>query len=268
MNASVFAAAAAASLGTLTLAIRPAEARPSAGQCIDANNVVQSDCLERIDELDRAQPTLVFDVKDAAGNDLLDVSVSIDGRSLSHKLTGVALQVDPGEHTFTFDTARQPSTSRRFVLKEGEKARRERIVLGPAAAPLPVFLPADVSRAHSDNFGTQRGLGLVAGGIGVAGIAVGTVFGLLASSANNAQKSDCASASSCVNRAQALDDHSALQTDGAISTVAFVVGGGLLAIGGVLLLTAHTAPAQSPRAAIVITSVGPSLGGFAVRGAF
>jgi hypothetical protein len=42
-------------------------------------------------DLERAQPTVVFDVKDDAGNDLTDVKVTVDGNPLADKLTGTAL---------------------------------------------------------------------------------------------------------------------------------------------------------------------------------
>jgi hypothetical protein len=101
--------------------------------CIDPRcpGIVRNDCTQRLDDLERVQPTIVFDAKDAAGNDLSDVRVSMDGKPLVGRLDGTAIEVDPGPHAFTFDVSGQPSVTRGFVLKEGEKLRRERIVIGP-----------------------------------------------------------------------------------------------------------------------------------------
>jgi len=93
--------------------------------------MVRDDCTQRVDELEKVQPTIVFDAKDGAGNDLSDVRVSMDGKPFVGKLDGTALAVDPGPHAFTFEVTGQPIVTRGFVLKEGEKLRRERIVIGP-----------------------------------------------------------------------------------------------------------------------------------------
>jgi hypothetical protein len=93
--------------------------------------MVRDDCTQRLDDLERIQPTIVFDAKDGAGNDLSDVRVSMDGKPLVGRLDGTAVAVDPGPHAFTFEVSGQPSVTKGFVLKEGEKLRRERVVIGP-----------------------------------------------------------------------------------------------------------------------------------------
>jgi hypothetical protein len=93
--------------------------------------VVRDDCTQRLDDLERVQPTIVFDAKDGAGNDLSEVRVSMDGKPLVGRLDGTAVAVDPGPHAFTFEVSGQPSVTKGFVLKEGEKLRRERVVIGP-----------------------------------------------------------------------------------------------------------------------------------------
>ncbi|HEX8796020.1 MAG TPA: hypothetical protein VF765_33955, partial [Polyangiaceae bacterium] len=65
--------------------------------------LVRSDCTRMMADLERAQPTVVFDVKDDAGNDLTDVKVTVDGNPVTPKLTGTALQADPGQHVFAFE---------------------------------------------------------------------------------------------------------------------------------------------------------------------
>lgn len=107
-------------------------AREELSICVDAGcpPLVRDDCIKRLDELERMQPTLVLDAKDSTGNDLVAVRVTVDGKLLTGSLDGSALQVDPGPHAFVFEVTGQPAVSRTWVLKEGEKARRERIVIG------------------------------------------------------------------------------------------------------------------------------------------
>jgi hypothetical protein len=257
----------------LALAATPARADITKSECVDANTngqalrlrgklaaarqslqlcsnsscptIVRADCAQRMDELEHAQPTIVFDVKDGRGADRIGVKVSIDGTPLTDSLDGTALRVDPGEHEFTFIVAGEDAQTRRFLLKEGEKGRRERIVIGSAPetpTPIPASSPPSPSSAAmpSNGLGGQKILGLTAGGLGVAGLAVGSVFGLLTFSATSAQKSACSSPTNCPLPGQAASDHSSATTEGAVSTVAFVAGGALLVTGITLFFTART----------------------------
>lgn len=114
---------------------------------------------------------------------------------------------------------------------------------------------------------TQKVLGLVVGGVGVAGLAVGGVFGLLTSSSYSSQKDNCASPETCANREGALSDHDSAVTNGTISTIGFIGGGALLVGGAVLFLTAPKASSSST-GLTVAPSVTASEGGFSVRGVF
>jgi len=262
-----------------------AEAREQLRICNDPScpAIVRTDCTKRLDELEAAQPTVVFDAKDGAGSDLTAVKVTVDGKVLAERLGGSALAVNPGEHTFTFEVAGQPPVSRHLVLREGEKERHEQLVFGAAASASPSAYPPPASAgalpvtplevapatATKGGMGGQKTLGLVVGGVGVAGLVVGGIFGVLTASAISAQKNDCASATSCSNYAQAQSDHSTWSTDGTISTVAFIAGGALVAGGAVLFFTAKPAAEQPAATALVVTpSVGPGSAGMLLKGAF
>ena len=203
-------------------------ARDKLTLCADPTcpGMVRDDCTQRLDELERAQPTIVFEAKDAQGADVLAVSVAVDGQLLADRLSGTALRVDPGEHTFTFRAEGRPPLTRTFVIHESEKDRRERVEF-PALPSAGVIAPT----ATDHGLGTQRVLALTAGGLAVAGVVVGSVFGVLSTSAASRQDTDCASPTSCLNHTQALSDHSTAATDGAVSTVAFVAAGVFLAAG-------------------------------------
>ncbi len=120
-------------------------AREQLARCIDPScpGIVRDDCTRRLDELERAQPTIVFDAKDASGHDVAAVKVTIDGKPLAEKLVGSALAVDPGEHTSTFTASGgAPVTQTLIVIKEGVmKDRHESICVRR-------FCPGPASRRH------------------------------------------------------------------------------------------------------------------------
>jgi hypothetical protein len=59
---------------------------------------IRAECLRRVDEVNASIPTVVFETKDGAGSDVTGVSVTMDGVSLSGRLEGMAISLDPGEH--------------------------------------------------------------------------------------------------------------------------------------------------------------------------
>jgi hypothetical protein len=296
----------------LLLAASPALADPSKSECANANTegqmlrmsekfaaararlqacqsascpaMVRSDCTTHLDELERAQPTIVFEVKDASGADASDVTVTMDGAALTDRLEGGLLRVDPGSHTFKFTVQGRPSVTLHLVINEGEKARHEHVVLGESAGatsaseggagtPQPseaATRAATATSAPESSGSTQRFIGLITGIEGLAAIVAGAVFGGLSLSYANRQKNDCQSASSCSNWSQAVSDHDSALTDGTISTVALVAGGVLLAGGALLYFTApgsSKTPEQQSRW-IFAPSAGPGGGGVVVRGGF
>jgi hypothetical protein len=250
------------------------QARDQALVCAAAScpSAIRKVCQQRITNLNGALPTLVFVAKDAGGNDLSAVAVTIDNQPLVDHLDGGAIAVDPGDHIFSFTAAGLPRVEKRIVLYEGEKGRREQITLGatPEISPaIPPFFPSPTS----SGLGTRRVLGLALGGLGVVGIGVGSVFGALTFSAWSSTNAACGSGgttrcspaqSSAVNA-----DRSSAETRGTISTVAFIAGGVLVAGGLTLFLTGghHERNAASP-AVTVAPTLGPGLAGVALQGAF
>ena len=266
-----------------------AAARDQLLTCGDVHcpGIVRDDCAQRLDELERAQPTVVFDAKDSLGNDVSVLRVTIDGHALAERLDGSALAVDPGAHVFTFEVAGQPIVARRIVLHEGEKSRREHVLVG-TAPPTPVTMtpqsspsatpitapPQPLETPVDSGPSGRKTLGIVLGGAGIAGIALGSIFGALTIVSSNNSKSECHSPATPPNCRQynaAISDHSTAQTDGTISNIGFIAGGALLAGGLALWLTAPSGTEASPVPAVSIR-VSPNLGaraaGIAVTGEF
>ena len=181
--------------------------------------IVRDDCAQRLDEVDRAQPTITFEVKDASGADVRGASVTVDGTPRAGTLGGTPLLVDPGEHVFVFTAPGALAVSRTLVLTEGVKGRRERVVLTAAPAPAP-----------ASGMSTQRVVALGLGGVGIAGLIVGGVFGGLTLSEESAQKSDCSSSTiaGCPQHAAAVSAHGTGTTYGAVSTAGFIAAEGAM----------------------------------------
>jgi serine/threonine-protein kinase len=235
------------------------EAREKLALCVSATcpGPVREDCAQRLTEVDAVMPSVVFEAQDEAGNDLLAITVTMDGHRLPGTLTGLPVPLDPGEHHFAFDDADGLAhIEKTIVVHEGERDRRERIVLGRFAARSP---PSVLS---SRGGGSQRTVTFVLGGAGVVGLAVGSVLGLVSkASYDHALQTECSNNQNTCSP-QGVQDGKSAHGQAAASTVAFVAGGVLLGAGAVLYFT-------SPRASVGVgTTVGTERAGIAVSGAW
>ncbi len=217
---------------------------------------IRNECMRRVVEINASMPTVVFEAKDAAGNDLGAVNVTMDGQPLADRLEGTALSIDPGAHTFVFETAGQPVVQKQFVILEGAKDRRERISFGSASAVSAPSAPTEAppgqtalvqsggAPAATDTGSggdTQRLIGWVLTGAGAVGLGLGVVFEVQRSGKIGDAEAVCPSGINCApgsqNQINALNDDA--KSASALATVSFVAGG-LLVAGG--LVTVFMAP--------------------------
>jgi hypothetical protein len=208
-------------------------------------------------------PSVVVQVEGAAR---AEVKVSIDGVAVPSALIGVKRLVNPGTHriqaSFGVELAGESVT-----LKEGEsKVVSLRFPTGGAStAPsspvdgVAADASADTDSTSGPGLGTQRVLALVAGGIGVVGVGVGTVFGLQAKSHHDEAKKYCKGAVCTDPRGVSAGDDA--RTSGNVSTIAMIIGAVGVAGGVTLWLTA-------PRANATAARVELGLGRFEVGGTF
>jgi hypothetical protein len=264
-------------------------ARDQRRRCSESTcpGMVKSDCTTRLDELERAQPTIAFVVKDASGKDVTSVSVTMDGKPWAAALEGKALNADPGKHVFVFTIPGVSPIEQSFVLTEGEKGRRERVVVEsprgsqqaptqaePSPPPPPPVSPTKESTpeappGQSGGMGTGQVVGLAVGTVGILGLGAGGVFGFLTSSAWSKAKTDCGgSTTQCTNVSGGNSDRNTALTDATISTVGFIAGGALLVTGAVLVLTGGNGKKESTTGLVVSPTLGPGEGGVAVMGRF
>lgn len=236
---------------------------------------VRKDCLAGAVQADLDVPTVVFAVQDGDSNDLSAVTVSLDGQPLAEKLDGKAIDVDPGEHVFKFESAGQPTVEKKLVIVEGEKNRRERIMLGEPKAP-PVVAPrpgAPAPVAHRRPQNKVKATGLIIAGSGLGLLGLGGISGLLAALDWTAAKNACGSTFpvSCRDQTTANKDHNSTEIWAGVADVSLGLGAVALVTGGVMILwpppEADEAGAKAPRLTVG-PQVGAGTGGFVLRGSF
>jgi hypothetical protein len=164
--------------------------------------IVRRDCAEFASDVERRLPTAVFVARDERGEDLVDVTVSMDGARIANRMGAAGVPLDPGLHTFRFEQRGQ-SVSVRVLLRDGEKNRPIVATFAPTktgatARPVPTWT-------------------WVLGGVALAG---GAAFAALRLTAvDEAKELDRTCAPSC-----ATDRVDELRTQFVIADVALAVG--------------------------------------------
>jgi hypothetical protein len=99
------------------------EARARARVCLEPRcpASLRGDCATWFDEIERSMPTVVFSARDASGQSLVDVDVSMDGAPLTRRLDGLPVAVDPGVHAFELREAGGARTTVRLLVPAGAK---------------------------------------------------------------------------------------------------------------------------------------------------
>ena len=229
-------------------------------------------CQRRITDINAVMPSIIFLPKDGAGKDMLDVKMTVDAQGPGVVLDGRPVPLDPGPHSFKFEVRGSAPVTRSFIVAEGAKDRLEIVEMAPPDAkrhPAVVVTPPDVSAPSGDG---QKTAGYWIVGGGVAGLAAGTIFGLMAASSQSTQKSDCPSQNICPNYDKAVAAHNDAATFGTVSNIAFAVGGVAVATGMVLVLTAPASKSIAGSSALrdvrIAPSASPDTTGLVLSGVF
>ena len=288
----------AAGFGGISIA---ASASPSKQQCVDDNvaaqelrrhgsfaaasehlqqcavpscpSIVREDCTRRLNDLEAAQPSVVFDVKDASGVDIVAVRVYVDSKLFTDRPDGTPLKVDPGSHVFSFEVAGQPPVTESLLVREGEAARHERVVIGNATPPSTSSRSAPTPKlpvtSQSGGPAGQQVVGLSLVGAGAVGVVTGTVFGLMANTAWNDAKRRCGGeASRCTNAPDAIPYQRKAYDDANVSTAAFIAGSALIIAGAFTYFTGSERQERKTGNVAVAPSMEPQGVGVVVEGAF
>lgn len=178
------------------------------------------------------------------------LEVTIDGTRLGEAAYGVAMPVDPGEHHVkAVAPGKQPFEKSIDVPKSaGEKLQIEIPALADATSDSAATASASEQSAPTTTASTgssTRTLGFVAGGIGLASLAVGGFFGLQAYSRWDDRNEACKGG--CTDAAKADGDDA--RQAATVSTIGFGVGAAALGVGLVLILTSGSSEEKPSSAA-------------------
>jgi hypothetical protein len=171
------------------------------------------------------------------------IEVKRDGVLVPPSEWGAAIPVDPGQHTVTaWAPGRKPLL--KTVDLRGDAATGSVVI---SAIDMDPSLKADsgakspgtgsaAAASNKGGFGTQKKIAVVAGGVGLVGLGVGTAFGIKAAGAKSDSDAHC--------EGNICDDEGIrLRADGITSgniATAFFIGGGVATAAGVVIFM--TAP--------------------------
>jgi serine/threonine-protein kinase len=211
---------------------------------------IERNSLGRAAALEPALARLTIAVE--AASDVEGLVVKRDGVVVGRTELGMGIPVDPGVHVVEASAPKKKTLSTKVDVSASQPSTQvnvrledEPAVVGPerVAPAAPATKPEQPSpRPAGPPSGTQRTIGLVVGATGIAGIGVGTAFGLIAKSKNDEalQPANCRTSAYCTREGLALTSDA--KNAATVSTIAFGVGAAAIAAGAVLWLTA---PASS-----------------------
>jgi hypothetical protein len=224
----------------------------------------------RAAKLEPRLPTLTITV--AAGADLPDLVVTRDDQKVGRAEWGTPIPIDPGAHAVEASAAGHKTwQTQARVDGPGAKASVEipplatdsnRAAPAVEAAPAPAPSPPPPSRPPPSSPGsTQRVVGVVVAGLGVAGVAAGSVFGVIAKSHESDATPHCSGSECDAVGITALNQAHDAAT---VSTIGFVAGGAAIAGGVVIYLVA---PRGSPGTGLFLApGAAGSVAGLTLRG--
>lgn len=193
---------------------------------------VRADCTDLLREIDRVQPHVVFEARDEGGAVVPHVRLTLDGTLLPPSVAQVPVAMDPGAHQATFEADGFAPGERRFEAHEEEQDLRVSVVLRAAGARGEAPSPSPgVPEAHPLRTGAY-----VALGVGAAGVAVGTLFGVLALGDRRTLDDACPS-QTC--RPGSQGDIDAMHSHAVLSNVGWAVGLAGVGTGVVLWLVSR-----------------------------
>lgn len=184
------------------------------------------------------------------GSVVSGLEVRLNGTPLPAAVWGTAVPVDPGTQHIQVSAPGHRTYASDLVVSEGAGQQtleipalepEPRVAVSanaPAAAPA-AAAPSSPVAAPS----TQRVVGYVVGGTGVASVVLGSIFGLRAISKNSDSKDYCRTDTLCSSHGLALRDDA--RDAAKVSTITFVAGAALVATGLTMVLTAPSSREQA-----------------------
>jgi serine/threonine-protein kinase len=199
---------------------------------------------------DALAPRLTRITIKVTSNKISGLEVRRDGTVVRAAQWGTAIAADPGPHVIAATATGhkawqttvnlQDTKSETVIVPELEALAPTKSAKAEEPAKTEEGATKKDTRGPADSAETNAGQGqrtvaLIAGGVGVVGVAVGTVFGFRSKSAHDDAAAHC-NGLECDS--QGVDLSNKARTAGNVSTGAFILGGVGLAAAGVLWFTA------------------------------
>ena len=198
-------------------------------------------------------PTLKVDVEGATSSDM---QVTIDGAPFASALVGMASPVNPGTHTLAVTSSTATAEPVTVTIAEGAR-QAVTLTLKPSAVAEATPEPPASSTPEAPAEAPARHSGLAAAGwigvgVGVAGLAVGTVFVIKNHSDRNSANGLCGSMG-CPDskRSEIASFDKSANSASTLSWVSYGVGAAGLVTGAVLLWVSHGKPARPQSGQVV-----------------
>lgn len=217
---------------------------------VEGNAAIEEEAEKRAKALEPKLPKLTVVVAGAPA----DAEVTRDGVALGTASMGVPLPVNPGAHVLVVHAKGHEDTSVNVSLAEGE-AKRVELKLG---APKKEVARGPGAGGTDSDARPLSPLVYIGFGTALAGVAVGTITGLMAVGKASTAKDSCPNNECSPSGLDAVDSGRTFAT---ISTIGFIVGGVGAGVGVYGLLFAKPKSSTS-----VAVSVGPT--GGSLRGTF
>jgi hypothetical protein len=228
---------------------------------------------ERAKALEGKLTRLRIDVVDPAPG----MKIERDGQDVGKAAWGTDVPIDPGQHVIVASAPGKKSWSNETQVPASARTLAVKV---PALEDVPVPtspaqdaqstgmaapVEADVSAPAGGGGSGQRVVGLVLGGVGLAGIATGTIFGLQSRSDNAKLEKLCldGGGNTCASpedEARYNSIHDDAVRERLYGFIGFGVGGAALVTGIVLYLTADDGTASAMNVVPLLTGDGGGLG--------
>jgi len=219
---------------------------------------IRSDCGTWLGEIAASQPTVVLDVRDGAGQSVLDASISLDGKPWLATIDASAHEVDPGTHVLRLSRGDAPPVEQSIIVREGDKNQKIVVTVatpGASAVPPPTPGPDAVPPPRLEGESPTVAPWII-GGAGVATLAVGAILGVVVLGDKSTFDEHCdAEAKLCDAEGGAARDSG--ESLAPVSTTLILLGGAAVGVSAVWILTRDSGSAE---AAGIEVHTGPVVG--------
>lgn len=200
--------------------------------------------------------------------DVPGMVVRRDGLEVGRGSLGLPIAVDPGEHTIVASAPGYEDWTTKVTV--GDNADSKTVTIPPLKKKPDALGGADPDTGGASSGSGRRTVGFIVGGVGVAALGLGAVFGALAIGDRSDGDKLCPD-KKCTPEGQEFID--AASTKALVSTIGIGVGVAAVGAGVVLILTSGPSKTDAARGASPMTArlypvAGPGGGGFTLTGSF